>query len=46
MQRFGYPQRMRDHDARERIERRRAERDELRGLTDEDLRRLTGEDPA
>lgn len=42
----GYPQRMRDHDARERIERKRAEEDELRGLTDEDLRRLTGEDPA
>lgn len=42
----GYPQRMRDHDARERIQRKRAEEDELRGLTDEDLRRLTGDDPA
>jgi len=42
----GYPQRMRDHDARERIQRKRAEEDELRGLTEEDLRRLTGEEPA
>lgn len=42
----GYPQRMRDHDARERIERKRAEADELRGLTDEDLRRLTDDDRA
>ena len=41
----GYPQRMRAHDARERILRKRAEEDELRGLTDEDLRRLTGEEP-
>jgi hypothetical protein len=42
----GYPQRMRDHDARERILRKRAEEDELRGLTEEDIRRLTGEEPA
>ena len=42
----GYPQRMRDHDARARVRRKHAMQDELRGLTDEDLRRLTGEDPA
>jgi hypothetical protein len=31
VQKVGYPQRMRDHDARLRIERRRAEREELEG---------------
>jgi hypothetical protein len=31
VQKVGYPQRMRDHDARRRIERQRAYRDELEG---------------
>ncbi|MBH0780032.1 oxidoreductase [Nocardia bovistercoris] len=32
VERTGYPQRMRDHDARERVERRRAVEDDLREL--------------
>jgi hypothetical protein len=31
VQKVGYPQRMRDHDARRRIERKRAQREELEG---------------
>ena len=31
VQKIGYPQRMRDHDARRRIERKRAQREELEG---------------